>query len=107
MLVLLLGAVPVALSAMFTVSMALASKELVKQGVLVTRLNAPDDAASMDILCVDKTGTLTMNILSVAKLQAAKDYSEDDVLRYGALASQEANHDSIDTALTQRKKIVF
>ena len=98
MLVLLLGAIPVALSAMFTVSMALASKELVKQGVLITRLDAPDDAASMDVLCVDKTGTLTMNKLSVAKLQAAKDYTEDDVLLYGALASQEANHDSIDMA---------
>lgn len=104
LLVLLLGAVPVALSAMFTVSMALASKELVKQGVLVTRLNAPDDAASMDILCVDKTGTLTMNILSVAKIQAAKDYNEDDVLRYGALASQEANHDSIDMAFINAAK---
>jgi H+-transporting ATPase len=104
LLVLLLGAVPVALSAMFTVSMALASKELVKQGVLVTRLNAPDDAASMDILCVDKTGTLTMNILSVAKLQAAKEYNEDDVLHYGALASQEANHDSIDIAFINAAK---
>ena len=104
LLVLLLGAVPVALSAMFTVSMALASKELVKQGVLVTRLNAPDDAASMDILCVDKTGTLTMNILAVTKLQSAKDYTEDDVLRYGALASQEANHDSIDMAFINAAK---
>lgn len=56
-LVLLLGAIPVALTAMFTVCMALGSKELVKQDVLITRLNAPDDAASMDILCVDKTGT--------------------------------------------------
>lgn len=109
MLVLLLGAIPVALTAMFTVSMALASKELVKMGVLVTRLNAPEDAASMDILCVDKTGTLTMNKLSVAKLQAAKDYTEDDVLLYGALASQEANHDSIDMAFidsAKQKKIL-
>jgi H+-transporting ATPase len=104
LLVLLLGAIPVALTAMFTVSMALASKELVKQGVLITRLNAPDDAASMDILYVDKTGTLTMNKLSVAKLQAGKDYTEDDVLLYGALASQEANHDSIDMAFINEAK---
>lgn len=104
MLVLLLGAIPVALSAMFTVSMALASKELVKQGVLITRLDAPDDAASMDILYVDKTGTLTVNKLSVAKLQATKDYTEDDVLLYGALASQEANHDSIDLAFINSAK---
>ncbi|HCN83725.1 MAG TPA: plasma-membrane proton-efflux P-type ATPase, partial [Sphingobacteriaceae bacterium] len=104
MLVLLLGAIPVALTAMFTVCMALGSKELVKQGVLVTRLNAPDDAASMDILYVDKTGTLTMNKLSVAKLQAAKDYKEDDMLLFGALASQEANHDSIDMAFINAAK---
>jgi H+-transporting ATPase len=104
MLVLLLGAIPVALTAMFTVCMALGSKELVKQGVLVTRLNAPDDAASMDILYIDKTGTLTMNKLSVAKLQTGKDYKEDDVLLYGALASQEANHDSIDMAFINAAK---
>ncbi|NOT73444.1 MAG: plasma-membrane proton-efflux P-type ATPase [Cyclobacteriaceae bacterium] len=104
LLVLLLGAIPVALTAMFTVSMAIASKELVKQGVLVTRLNAPDDAASMDILCVDKTGTLTMNKLSVAKLLAAKDHTEDEVILYGALASQEANHDSIDMAFITSAK---
>ncbi|NLR60486.1 plasma-membrane proton-efflux P-type ATPase [Chitinophaga polysaccharea] len=98
MLVLLLGAIPVALSAMFTVSMALGSRQLVKEGVLITRLNAPDDAAAMDILCVDKTGTLTENKLSVAKIIPAGPYTENDVLLYGALASQEANHDSIDIA---------
>lgn len=104
MLVLLLGGIPVALTAMFTVCMALGSKEVVKQGVLITRLDAPDDAASMDVLCVDKTGTLTMNKLSVAKLQAAKDFKEEDVLLYGALASQEANHDSIDMAFINSAK---
>jgi len=104
MLVLLLGAVPVALTALFTVCMALGSKQLVKQGVLITRLNAPDDAASMDILCVDKTGTLTMNKLSVAKLVPANNYTEDEVLLYGALASQGANHDSIDMAFINTAK---
>lgn len=104
MLVLLLGGIPVALTAMFTVCMALGSREVVKQGVLITRLDAPDDAASMDILCVDKTGTLTMNKLSVAKLLAAQEYKEDDVLLYGALASQEANHDSIDMAFINSVK---
>ena len=103
-LVLLLGAIPVALTAMFTVSMALGSKELVKQGVLITRLNAPDDAASMDILCVDKTGTLTLNKLSVAKLQTGKGYSENDLILFGALASEEANHDSIDMAFINDAK---
>ncbi len=104
MLVLLLGAIPVALPAMFTVSMALGSLELVKQGVLVTRLSAPDDAARMDILCVDKTGTITMNKMSVAKMIALNGYSENEILLYGALASQEANHDSIDIAFINAAK---
>jgi len=62
MLVLLMSAVPVALPVMFTVSMAVGSKELAKRGVLVTRLSAAEDAATMDVLCVDKTGTITMNL---------------------------------------------
>lgn len=101
MLVLLLGAVPVALPAMFTVSMALGSKELVKKGVLVTRLSAPDDAAQMDVLCVDKTGTITLNQLTVAKIIPVDSYLEDDVLLYSALASQKANRDPIDLALIE------
>jgi H+-transporting ATPase len=109
MLVLLLGAIPVALTAMFTISMALGSKELSRQGVLVTRLNAPNDAASMDTLCVDKTGTLTINKLTVAKLIPATGFTEDQVLLYGALASQEADHDAIDMAMigaAKEKKLI-
>jgi len=109
MLVLLLGAIPVALTAMFTISMALGSKELSGQGVLVTRLNAPNDAASMDTLCVDKTGTLTINKLTVAQLIPATGFTEDQVLLYGALASQEADHDAIDMAMigaAKDKKII-
>ncbi len=98
MLVLLLGAVPVALPAMFTISMAIGSMELVKKGVLITRLSAPDDAARMDILCVDKTGTITMNSLSVAEVIPQNSYPADKVLLFGALASQEANQDNIDKA---------
>jgi len=55
MLVLMMSAVPVALPVMFTVSMAVGAKELAKGGVLVTRLSASEDAATMDVLCVDKT----------------------------------------------------
>lgn len=97
-LVLLLGAIPVSLPAMFTVSMALGSMELAKSGVLVTRLNAIDDASHMDILCVDKTGTITINKITIAKIVPFHDYSEEDVLLYGSLASKEANQDPIDLA---------
>ena len=98
MLVLMLGAVPVALPAMFTVSMSIGSMELANKGILVTRLNASEDAASMDVLCIDKTGTITMNKLSIAKVLPLGNYSENEVILYGALASQEANQDPIDLA---------
>jgi plasma-membrane proton-efflux P-type ATPase len=98
MLVLLMSAVPVALPVMFTVSMAVGSKELAKRGVLVTRLSAAEDAATMDVLCVDKTGTITMNQLAVTGVIPLEHATESDVLFAGALASQEANQDPIDRA---------
>jgi len=104
MLVLLLGAVPVALPAMFTVSMAIGSMELAKKGILVTRLNASEDAAIMDILCIDKTGTITMNKLSIANIVPLNGYSDEEVILYGALASQEANQDPIDLAFINEAK---
>ncbi|MHB8523240.1 MAG: plasma-membrane proton-efflux P-type ATPase [Limisphaerales bacterium] len=104
MLVLLMSAVPVALPVMFTVSMAVGSKELAKRGVLVTRLSAAEDAATMDVLCVDKTGTITMNQLAVTGVIPLEPASEADVLFAGALASQEANQDPIDLAFLTAAK---
>jgi plasma-membrane proton-efflux P-type ATPase len=104
MLVLLMSAVPVALPVMFTVSMAVGSKELAKLGVLVTRLSAAEDAATMDVLCVDKTGTITMNQLAVTGVIPLEQASESDVLFAGALASQEANQDAIDHAFLTAAK---
>lgn len=98
LLVLLMGAVPVALPVMFTVSMAMGAKALAKEGVLVTRLSAAEDAATMDVLCVDKTGTITTNQLAIARIVPMEVWSEDDVLFAGALASEEANQDPIDLA---------
>ena len=98
MLVLLMSAVPVALPVMFTVSMAFGAKELAGRGVLVTRLSAAEDAATMDVLCVDKTGTITMNQLTVTGVIPLGQASESDVLLVGALASQESNQDPIDLA---------
>ena len=97
-LVVLLSAIPVALPAMFTVTMALGAMELAKKGVIVTRLSAAEDAATMDILCADKTGTITMNRLAVAKMIPQSGFTEKDVLLYSVLASQEANQDPIDLA---------
>ena len=104
MLVLLMSAVPVALPVMFTISMAVGSKELAKRGVLVTRLSAAEDAATMDVLCVDKTGTITTNRLAVTGVTPLEQATESDVLFAGALASQEANQDSIDLAFLAAAK---
>jgi H+-transporting ATPase len=104
MLVLLMSAVPVALPVMFTVSMAFGSKELAKRGVLVTRLSAAEDAATMDVLCVDKTGTITMNQLAVTGVIPLERATEADVIFAGALASQEANQDPIDLAFLAAAK---
>jgi H+-transporting ATPase len=104
MLVLLMSAVPVALPVMFTVSMAVGSKELAKRGVLVTRLSAAEDAATMDVLCVDKTGTITMNRLAVTGVIPLERATEAEVLLAGAAASQEANQDPIDLAFLAAAK---
>ena len=105
MLVLLMSAIPVALPVMFTVSMAIGAKELEKHGVLVTRLSAAEDAATMTVLCVDKTGTITLNQLAVTGIIPWQEATESDVLFAGALASQEANQDPIDLAfLAEAKK---
>jgi magnesium-transporting ATPase (P-type) len=104
MLILLTSAVPLSLPVMFTVSMAVGSKELAKRGVLVTRLSATEDAATMDMLCVDKTGTITMNQLAVTGVIPLEHATEADVLFAGALASQEANQDPIDLAFLAAAK---
>jgi H+-transporting ATPase len=96
--VLLIASVPVAMPTMFTVNMALGAAVLAKQGVLVTRLSATEDAATMDVLCADKTGTITMNKLFVEEEVPLNWFSQNDVLLYGALASKEANQDPIDIA---------
>jgi len=104
MLILLMSAIPLSLPVMFTVSMAVGSKELAKRGVLVTRLSAAEDAATMDVLCVDKTGTITMNQLAVTGVIPLEHATEADVLLAGALASQEANQDPIDLAFLAAAK---
>jgi magnesium-transporting ATPase (P-type) len=72
--------------------------------VLVTRLSASEDAATMDVLCVDKTGTITMNQLVVTGAIPLEHSTEADVMFAGALASQEANQDPIDLAFLAAAK---
>ncbi len=95
----LLASIPVALPAMFTLAAALGSLELSKRGVLVTRLSALHDIASMTVLCSDKTGTLTRNEATVKGLWTAPGFGEPDLLRAAALASDPAGQDPVDGAI--------
>jgi len=104
MLILMISAVPIALPAMFTVSMAKGSQQLAAKGILVSRLSATEDAATLTTLCIDKTGTLTQNKLSVQQVVAAENFTQDIVLQYAVLASVAANNDPIDMAFIQKAK---
>jgi H+-transporting ATPase len=103
-LILLVASVPVALPATFTLATALGAVELARRGVLVTRLSAIEEAAAMDLLCSDKTGTITQNQLSLAALHPYAPFSEQDLLRFAAYASDEAGQDPIDLAVLARAK---
>ncbi len=98
-LILLVASVPVALPATFTVATAVGSVDLAKVGVLVTHLSAIEEAASMQVLCTDKTGTLTENRLAVAGVKALGSYTREDVLRMAAMASDPATQDPLDKAI--------
>lgn len=100
-LILLVASVPVALPATYTLASALGSLELSRQGIFVTRLSAVEEAAEMDVLCCDKTGTMTKNQLAVAMVQAYAPHSEDDLLRLAALACEESTQDPIDVAILE------
>jgi H+-transporting ATPase len=98
-LVTVLATVPVALPATFTLATALGAQALAKQGVLPTRLSAVDEAASMDVLCSDKTGTLTRNELAVTAVRALPGFDEAHVLGLAALASSDGGQDPVDHAV--------
>jgi H+-transporting ATPase len=94
-----LGSIPVALPATFTLAAALGAKALAKHGVLPTRLSAVDEAATMDVLCADKKGTLTRNELKVTTVQAMDGFDEAHVLALAGLASSEGGQDPVDMAI--------
>ncbi len=96
---LLVTAIPMTLPMMFTMSAALGTRALASNGILVTRLSAIEDAASMDVLCLDKTGTITENRMAIGRAEDLDHASSDEVLRLAAIASDEATQDPIDLAI--------
>lgn len=95
----LLATIPVALPATFTLSAAFAAQALASRGVLLTRLSAAHEAAAMDVLCADKTGTLTRNEIAVAEVVAFPGFGRDRVLALAAQASATNDPDPIDRAI--------
>jgi H+-transporting ATPase len=94
-----LASIPVALPATFTLASALGARALAKVGVLPTRLSAVDEAATMDVLCADKTGTLTRNALTVTNVRPMPGFDEAQILTLAALASSEGGQDPVDAAI--------
>jgi H+-transporting ATPase len=94
-----LASIPVALPATFTLAAALGARALAKQNVLPTRLSAVDEVATMTVLCADKTGTLTQNLLTVTTVWAMPGFDAAHVLALAALASSDGGPDPVDGAI--------
>ncbi|MGC8625629.1 MAG: plasma-membrane proton-efflux P-type ATPase [Phycisphaerae bacterium] len=101
-LILLVASVPVALPATFTLAQATASLEMADNHVLVTRLSAIQELASMQQLCCDKTGTLTLNELALEKVQGLNGATESDVLAFAAQTCDAGTQDPIDMAILKK-----
>ncbi len=95
-LVLTISAIPVALPTVLTVVMAVGALNLARKKAIVSRLSAIEEMAGMDILCSDKTGTLTQNRMTTKEPYVTGDYDEKTLFIYAALASKKENNDPIE-----------
>ncbi|WP_455284624.1 plasma-membrane proton-efflux P-type ATPase, partial [[Eubacterium] cellulosolvens] len=105
-LVLTVAAIPVALPAVLTVTMAVGATALAKKEAIVSKLVSIEEMAGMDVLCSDKTGTITKNELTVADVTAFGGFTQGDVLLLGDLGSREEDQDPIDNAIIAKVKKV-
>ena len=95
-LVLTISAIPVAMPAVLTVTMAVGARVLAKKEAIVSRLAAIEELAGMDILCSDKTGTLTKNEMTLSESYTINGFRANDLYYYGAMASKRENNDPIE-----------
>ncbi len=95
-LVLTVAAIPVALPAVLTVTMAIGALYLAKRQVIVSRLASIEELAGVDVLCSDKTGTLTKNQMTISVPFTVDGYKTEDLMFFAALASKEENKDPIE-----------
>jgi H+-transporting ATPase len=98
-LVLLVAAIPVAMPTVLSVTMAVGARLLAKKQAIVTRLSAIEELAGVDILCSDKTGTLTLNKLTLGDPFVLKGSTAEQVILWAALASRAEDKDTIDLAV--------
>ena len=98
-MILTVASIPVALPAVLTITMAIGAIRLTKKGAIVSKLASIEELAGMDILCSDKTGTLTKNQLTIGEPFPSKDYDADEVVLYASLASRKEDNDQIDNAI--------
>jgi H+-transporting ATPase len=103
-LVLIVAAIPVALPAVLTVTMAIGAIALAKKEAIVSKLVSIEEMAGVDVLCSDKTGTITKNELAIAEAKTFGEFEIDDALLYGTLASREEDQDPIDDAIIAKTK---
>jgi H+-transporting ATPase len=103
-LVLLVAAIPVALPAVLSVTLAVGALNLTKRGIIVSKLRTIQEMAGVDILCTDKTGTITKNEIAVADVIPQENFTKQDVIRLASLASREEDKDPIDTAIIIKNK---
>ena len=103
-LILTVASIPAALPAVLSVTMAVGAIALAKKEAIVSKLVAIEEMASMDVLCSDKTGTITKNALTIGETKPYAEFSENAVLLFGALASREEDEDPIDTAILGKTK---
>jgi len=98
-LVLTVAAIPVAMPTVLSVTMAVGARLLAKKKAIVSKLVAIEELAGVDVLCADKTGTLTQNKLTLGDPFSVNDIPADQVILNGALASRAENNDTIDLAV--------
>jgi H+-transporting ATPase len=98
-LILVVASIPVAMPAVLSVTMALGALALSKMKAIVSRLQSIEEMAGIDILCSDKTGTLTQNKLTLGDPLVMGDSNAQELILAGALASKEENADAIDQAV--------
>lgn len=101
-LVLLVASIPAALPAVLTVTLAIGVGALARREAIVSKMTAIEEMAGMDILCSDKTGTITKNELSVAEVKPLSGFKERDVLLYAVAACREEDQDPIDKAILEK-----